>query len=295
VIVPPSETARFYRIWIALLHYVNTQRQLVPPFPATHGEGTLPTADALTVRNALWADDALREQFVATNPAGFAPADLALVTTWRHRLSGGFFVVRYLRKHTVFLSQTEPAHAYGVLGLVSPLEEILGPSLPIYTDAVLLPFEDWIVYDSLLVPYAVTFGPGIRSSLQETYRNAQEREGVITTLRPGAPPHAAEVQATLRGRNTKLLTAFRKELARAGLSAKTVDQHVETIRVFAQSYLLAQEPPRGLLELTRADLHTYLMTAGRGANRTSFKRFVRFLSTTGRLDHEGAADLSESL
>lgn len=100
------------------------------------------------------------------------------------------------------------------------------------------------------------------------------------------------MQAALHGRNTRLLTAFRKELARAGLGATTVDQHMKTIRVFAQRYLLAQEPPRGLLELTRADLHTCLMSAGRGANRTSFKRFVRFLSTTGRLDHEGAVDES---
>ena len=31
--LPPQETARFYRIWFALLHYVNAQLQLVPAFP----------------------------------------------------------------------------------------------------------------------------------------------------------------------------------------------------------------------------------------------------------------------
>jgi len=72
-----------------------------------------------------------------------------------------------------------------------------------------------------------------------------------------------------------------RELARAGLSAKTVDQHVETIRVFAQELPAGPGAAARLLRADRADLHTYLMTAGRGANRTSFKRFVRFLSRPG--------------
>jgi hypothetical protein len=28
--LPPEQTARFYRIWVALLHYVNDQQHLVP-------------------------------------------------------------------------------------------------------------------------------------------------------------------------------------------------------------------------------------------------------------------------
>jgi hypothetical protein len=41
-----------------------------------------------------------------------------------------------------------------------------------------------IIYDSLLVPYSVSFGSGIRRSLNEDYRQAQERDGVITSLEP---------------------------------------------------------------------------------------------------------------
>lgn len=296
MVLPPDETARFYRIWFALLHYVNDRRRLIAPFPAAAGEAVLPTADAFEVRNALWADDALCERFVADNPARLSPADLALVASWRHRLAGTFFVERYLKAHTIFLSEASPARAYGVLGLVSSLEEIVGSQLPVYVQAVLLPFEGRIIYDSLLIPYAISFGPGIRRSLRDAYRDAQEREGVITSLGLLAAPVRPEtLRAALHRRARKVLVAFRSDLLRAGLSPPTAEQHVAAVAAFADAYLLDQAPPRGLLDLTRQDLHAYLTTTGRTANRVSFRRFVRFLAVTGRLDYDLAAELTEYL
>jgi hypothetical protein len=296
MVLPPDQTERFYRIWFALLHYVNDRQHLVAPFPAAAGDAVIPTEDAYELRTALWADDALRARFVADNPARLPPGDLALVASWRHRLEGAFFIERYLKPHTIFLSEGSPARAYGVLGLVSPMEEIVGPRLPVYVQAVLLPFEGRITYDSLLAPYAISFGPGIRRSLRDAYRDAQEREGVITALSPPTPPASPEARRTaLRGRAGLVLTAFRKDLLRAGLSPPTAEQHVDTVTAFLDAYLLGQTPPRGLLDLTRQDLRAYLTTTGRTANRVSFRRFVRFLTATGRLDYDLADDLSAYL
>ena len=296
MVLPPEATDRFYRIWFALLHAVNQQLQLVPSLPAEPGTGTVPTADALQLRNALWADDALRERFVADNPAGLPAADLELVASWRYRLAGSFFIERYLKKYAVFLSATRPEHAYGVLGLVSPIEDIVGPYLPVYVEAVLLPFDGQIIYDSLLTTHAISFGPGIRASLRTAYRDAQEREGVITSLVPPAAPAPPEtVRADAQQRATRVLSAFRQHLVRAGLSPRTAEQHVATIAAFTQEALLNQEPPRGVLDLTRQDLQAYLATTGRTANRVSFRRWVRFLAETGRLDPEVATELASYL
>jgi hypothetical protein len=296
MVLPPEATDRFYRIWLALLHAVNQQLQLVPSLPAEVGAAAVPTADTLRLRNALWADDGLRERFVADNPAGLPAADLELVASWRYRLAGAFFIERYLKKYTVFLSATRPEHAYGVLGLVSPIEEIVGPYLPVYVEAVLLPFDGQIIHDSLLTTHAVSFGPGIRASLRTAYRDAQEREGVMTTLVPPAVPATPEaVRADARQRTTKVLRAFRQHLVQAGLSPRTAEQHVATIAAFTDAALLSQEPPRGVLDLTRQDLQAYLRTAGRTANRVSFRRWVRFLAETGRLDPEVAAELAKDL
>ena len=296
MVLPPDQTERFYRIWIALLHAVNARRRLVAPFPPAWDEAALRTEDAYELRTALWADDALRERFVADNPARLPPADLALVASWRHRLEGDFIIERYLKPHTVFLSEGSPARAYGVLGLVSPVEEIIEAPLPVYVQAVLLPFEGRIIYDSLLAPYPIAFGPGIRRSLREAYRDAQEREGVLTALSPPEKPASPEARrAALRGRAGLVLTAFRKDLLRAGLSPATAAQHVATVTAFVDDYLLAQAPPKGLLDLTRQDLRAYLTTTGRTANRVSFRRFVRFLTATGRVDYDLADDLAAYL
>ena len=64
---------------------------------------------------------------------------------------------------------------------------------------------------------------------------------------------------------------------------------------FVQTFLLIKDPPRGLLEMTLADVQTYLNTAGTKSTTTSFKRFVRFLSETGRMDYEQSEPLREFL
>ena len=294
--LPPEQVNRFYRIWFPLLYYVNGQRHLVTPFPNDPQEASIPIEDAMKLLNALWADDALRQSFIADNPAGLPHEDLAIVESWQYRLSGKFFVMRYLKKYTVFLSEHPSAHLYGVLGLISLMDEVITAPLPVYIEAVLLPFEDKIIYDGLVAPYNVFFGPGIRGNLNDEYRNLQEREGIITTLMPTeASRDLEEVRKEILARDKKLLTAFRKDLAKRGLSLKMVEQHSGNIGTFGRDYLLPEEPPRGLLDITTRDVQTYLREAGDKTLATSFKRFVRFLADTGRIDYEAAESLREVL
>src|ERR1700674_1610686 len=100
----PHEIERFYRIWFALLHYVNAQLHLVPTFPAAPGEQDVSPEVTMQVRDALWANDGLREQFIADNPAQLSAADLALVASWQYRRAGSFYIFRFLQTYTIFLS-----------------------------------------------------------------------------------------------------------------------------------------------------------------------------------------------
>jgi hypothetical protein len=116
----------------------------------------------------------------------------------------------------------------------------------------------------------------------------QEREGLITTLGPIEPPARDAQQVALRERNAKVLTAFRKDLLRRGLSPQTVEGHVSAIRAFAEGDLLPQDPPRGLLTITPADVRRYLRMAA--ANPISARHFFRFLGQTDRLHPAVVAD-----
>ena len=112
--------------------------------------------------------------------------------SWRHLVHGKFYVFRELKKYTVFLSTDKQPVAYGVLALSQPFEELVGPYLPVLTQTVLLPFKDTIVYDGLLSSYRISFGPGIRRSLNESFKEAKARHGIVTSLPMSDEPLAAE-------------------------------------------------------------------------------------------------------
>jgi hypothetical protein len=106
------------------------------------------------------------------------------VHSWRHLVAGKFYIFRELKKHTVFLSSEDQPIAYGVTALTQPFEELIGSYRPVLIDTVLLPFKDKIVYDGLLAGMGVSlsFGPGIRRMLNESYQAAKNRHGIITSL-----------------------------------------------------------------------------------------------------------------
>lgn len=298
MILLPHETERFYRIWWALLGYVNAQRHLIADLPAQPTPGSLQPVDAVKIRDALWTDDSLREDFIAANPAGLAVADLEMVASWKHRVAGKFFVVKHLKKYSVFLDDRSPSRAYGVLGLVSPIEQVVGPYLPILVEAVLLPFEDRIIYDSLLAPYRITFGGGIRANLKIALRDAQEREGIITSLTPHAEPATDEAQADARTRNAKVIGEFRKALYKSGLSPKMVEHHANNLQSFADDHLLAQAPPRLLLEMQTKDVGAYLnsLDPERAPSAyKSFKRYAKFLWDSARSNPDALLRLQDFL
>jgi hypothetical protein len=291
----PEEVERFYAIWKPLILFVNRRLRLVPDMLSADLAGPWDPHHVLTIRDALWADDALREAFVAENPAGLPAEDLAMVESWRHRRAGAFYILRHLKKHSLFLEE-KAATVYAVLGLASPLDEIV-PFVPCYAKTVLLPFGDRIIYDSLMVPYNITFGRGIRNRLEDSYRDAKERGAVVTSLLPADSVGREEREGDDRSTNTRVLEAFRTHLFRSGLSPKVVERDLANVAAFAEEYLLARPEPLSLREFSSDNVSGYvaqvrasaaLTEARRRETLTSLKRFLRFLRDTDRMDYDAA-------
>lgn len=167
--------------------------------------------------------------------------------------------------------------------------------------AVLLPFGNTIICDGLLARSNVTFGSGIRQRLNLVYRDAHERGDVITSLPPQRKPRTVvEARTQVQARNVRLLQAFRGDLYKSGLSPKTVERHVSNVATFAGSSLQELDPPRLLVDITTRDLEAYLgrtrqSVAEQSGMATSFTRFVRFLSSSERLDADAAWDFQDFL
>ena len=291
--LPPSDVDIFYEIQTSLYSFVNQQRQLFPEMETREDLtmfAELEKIDAL--RQALYDDMSLLDEFLAVNPHTLPAGHLEIARSWHHRKAGTFYIFRYLKKYTVFLDDKEPAKAYGVLGLRSDFDEVVPMPLPTLVQAVLLPFRAHIVFDGLLKPYSVIFGGGIRRSLNDSYRDAKERFGIITSLLPEPGEDEAAVQSSY----APILKAFRRWLGKYALRPQTVERHVSNVHHFAETYLERQKPPRRFDQVTMAEVTAYL--AGPlppgvqiKGSVVSFKKFFRFMEETGRMDYEAAYDI----
>ena len=184
-----EEVIVFFRLHRAVLSFVNERAGVLPEeFAAAIASGTLPPQALQALRKVIRERMELLDSFVEENPAHLTQDELAVVASWRQLVAGKFTIFRQLKNYAVFLSTTEPAVAYGVVALTQPFEEMVGSQLPVMVDAVLLPFEGRIVYDGQLSTYSISFGPGIRRMLTESYQRAKDRGGIVTSLAAGSAP-----------------------------------------------------------------------------------------------------------
>lgn len=196
MLLPTQELQLFFKLHRTLMFFVNQRLKVLPDKIATPEEfAGLSPEQRVTVRDALNNNLDLIESFTAENPAHLSDEELDIVRSWRHLVTGKFYVFRELKKYTVFLSTTSPSIAYGVLPLSQPFAEVIGPNLPVLTQTVLFPFKGVIVYDGLMVSYNISFGPGIRRNLNEGFKEAKLSHGIVTSLpmsNMALPPKAAK-------------------------------------------------------------------------------------------------------
>lgn len=178
-----EETQLFYKLRFALLAYANRHLKVIPGLAMAEQIGRQPIEQTVKLRDALLAHPDLLERFVAENPERFSDQELAILASWRHHITGDFYIMRYLKAYTVFMGTEKARHLYGVLGLTDPLEAVTGGApLPIMVRATLLPFGSRIIYDGIMAFYPIVFGGGIRTSLNHEYNRLKEREGIIEQL-----------------------------------------------------------------------------------------------------------------
>ena len=119
--LPAVDAALFIRLHVALLVYANRKLGIVPGVDSEEAFRASSLEDKVKIRDALYADPQVIDSFVAENPAGLSPDELALVATWKQAVVGTFYIFRYLKRYAVFLDDKEPPHAYGVLGITEEI------------------------------------------------------------------------------------------------------------------------------------------------------------------------------
>ena len=177
-----EDAALYYKLRMSTLAYTNQKLAIVPQVATPADMRKLSLTEIAKLSAAFYDDAEMLGRYLAENPDFFSPGDLGIVASWKRRISGDFYVMRYLKAYSIFMS-SNPAHLYGVLGLKDPIGSLLGGApLPLLVRAVLLPFRDRIICDGLISIYSVTFGGGMRARLNRAYSRLKENEGIIEGL-----------------------------------------------------------------------------------------------------------------
>lgn len=187
----------FFNLMWSLQFYVKQQLKLFPEVKTAVAYRKSGSDVRVKVRNALWEHPELIAAYAEANPDNLPAEHLNIVAGWQNFVQGRFFIERMLKKYTIFI---QDEMVYGVLGLYDPLDEIIDKrALPIYVQAVLLPFRDVIVYDGLLSSYSVVFGSGIQGELKEKYNRAKRKGEIIVSFDTAVQKqHQAETKVKLK-------------------------------------------------------------------------------------------------
>jgi hypothetical protein len=229
-----DDSKLFFELMWKLQYYANQKRGFHKNIKSLEEYASLDTKKKLKARNELWKDPDLISAYVQENPDHLPAGELQTVEKWSRFIKGSFFILRHLKKGSIFIKDNT---VYSVHGIQDPLEEVIPTyTLPQMVEAVLLPFNGQIVYDGLLMGYKVHFGGGIRSDLNHIYTVAKQKNRIITTLEPElAPPvvikpgknitpqlkEISDLLAKLKGNNSLQNSAL--NLARASTEAAIMD------------------------------------------------------------------------
>jgi len=174
-----KEYYRFLRIHLSLIHFVGIEEGLIPKNMSLEKFKDTDIETKFPIRDSLYENPKYFDKFIKENSYDLSNEDLQVVDNFRHFKRGQFWLLKYLKKYSIFL---DGDFAYGVLALSDPFEWFFGNNLPIMVETVLLPFEGKIVYDGLMRSSNIIIGNNIASSLNNEYNVLKAKYGLITQL-----------------------------------------------------------------------------------------------------------------
>lgn len=205
--IPECDRKLFFHLYHSLLLFINKTNEILEELHSPDDIFKLDLEDIQKIKDNLYTNPHQIDSFVKNNPSNFTSEELGTISSWKHFVKGRFYVVRYLKNYAVFMDDNDPPKAYGVMDLITPLEEMMGPNLPRVVDAVLLPFKNNIIYDGTLSCFNLFFGPGMRKSINDSFIQAKTGFGIVTSLPvfsgTSGPTDSEKLRGFLRSKDSR--------------------------------------------------------------------------------------------
>jgi len=179
-----SEDCRlFFKLYQNLLGFTAQKFDLTPSVKSLESFFKLPMEKKHHIRNILMKRINVIDDFVASNPLKFTPAELEILKSWKQPVIGNFFVINYTQNGILFLEKdNKDPKVYLALALTTPIWELIPAPPPARVETVLLPFKGKIVCDGMINADRIFFGKGISRSIMACYERALMKHGLIESL-----------------------------------------------------------------------------------------------------------------
>lgn len=180
----PKDQKLFFKIHKNLLLFVNQKIKSSANFNDLSDWGNYKdfVDDIIFLRNHLFKNKDLIDQFIAANPANFNDEELAITKNWKSAIIGDFILFKHLKNCSIFLGG-EGKKAYGVIGLMGNIDEVLPKDrLPSPVSTAIMPFSGRIIYDGLFEAWNAVLGNGYIRSFTDDYNRIKKGSGIIMTL-----------------------------------------------------------------------------------------------------------------
>ena len=181
-----KEAKQYFELWFPLIHYVNHKYKYVKDFPEPILGMNIDKDKFIIIRDKLWQNPVFIDEFISESKHPLNDIKKQVLVSWRdNHIIGKFLFYKQLKKHSILMRFEKgfEAKLYGVLGQTEPLSNVAKDNiLPCVVTTILLPFNNKIVYDSLIRSSNISFGKQIRESIRNEYNRIKSNEGVITCL-----------------------------------------------------------------------------------------------------------------
>lgn len=182
MVLSVEDSALFYKIYLALLDFVNTKYKVDKKIGKMEGAEMIDPNIVKKIADKLWENTSVIDEYLLMYGATLSQEHTCILESWKRRVCGKFLLERHLKSGSIFISM-EDEEVYLVKGIISSWEEMLWyMDMPIMLSATFIPFKDVIISDGHVMPYNIHMGSGIKKRLKEVYSDAKKYGNLHTTL-----------------------------------------------------------------------------------------------------------------
>jgi hypothetical protein len=175
-----SEYYKFMDLHPPLIHFTGKKLKMLPDSTTLIEFKSMSPEKRYPIRNALYENLHFIEEYINEHSEDLTAEDKEILSGFKNVKQGTFHLMKLSSKYAYFLGDN---CVFGVHALNDPFESFFrNNDLPLMVEVALLPFKGKIIYDGLISSYRIQFGKTIRSSMDNQFKIAMEKYGVITTL-----------------------------------------------------------------------------------------------------------------